>query len=179
MPLRILNDKSWLSLTKDEEIIVEENPSKWASLPAYAFGGLLLGIGVVVAFWFAIPEALVISLIGLLLALAEEIRRRFTWYVLTTEEVYVKTGIISQYPRHTRYDNLEDYEMDKSILERIFGFADIHLATAGTNEQELLMKNVPNAQSFKNEIVGQKDIAYERMYAKSREDAEQSGGAQN
>jgi uncharacterized membrane protein YdbT with pleckstrin-like domain len=177
MPLGILNDKSWLSLTKDEEVIDEANPSMWASLPAYIFSGVLIGIGVFVALYFGIPEALIISLVGFLLGSAEEIRRRFTWYVLTTEEVYVKTGIISQYPRHARYDNIEDHEMDKTIVERIFGFADIYLATAGSDGQELLISNVPDAQNFKNEIVSQIDIAHERMYANSRDEAEDSGGS--
>jgi uncharacterized membrane protein YdbT with pleckstrin-like domain len=178
MPFRILNDKSWLSLTKDEEIIHEVNPSFWASLPTYVFAGVLVGVGVLAALYFMIAPLLLVSVVGLILGVAEEIRRRFTWYVLTTEEVYVKTGIISQYPRHARYDNIEDHEMDKTIVERIFGFADIYLATAGSDGQELLMDNVPNAQDFKNEIVSQIDIAHERMYAKSRDEAELSGGAQ-
>lgn len=175
MVFSLLNDKDWITLTKDEEILEEHNPSVWASLPAYVFGGVLVGVGIIAAIYVTTP-ALGVSVLGVLLAAMEEIRRRFTWYVLTTEEVYLKTGIISQYPRSSRYDDVKDTYISQSVLERIFGFADVYLATPGTDGQEFKMANVPNAQEFKNQIANQIDIAHERAYLKSRDEAEDTGG---
>jgi membrane protein YdbS with pleckstrin-like domain len=157
-PVETVRDASWLNLTDGEDVVFATNPSIWPVVPELLMG-LIVIVGSVAGAIMYRWEVVFGVLLGLGLLGYFELARRRTWYVLTDEEVYIKSGIISTRKRHTRHERLQDTSYDVSIVERLLGFGDIHLTTSGTNAQEFLLQNVPNPSEFSQLITELIDAA--------------------
>lgn len=164
--------KDWITLTPDEKVVSARHPAIWPVLNQIVFGGILVVAGVWGAWEFSEVLFLLISIVGIGLAGYAELNRRKSWYVLTTEEVYKKFGIISVSTTHARYDDIQNAELNQSAIENLLDFGDVRLATAGNATTEFRLENIPDPSSFRSNIVRQIDIAQERAYNKSREEAE-------
>lgn len=170
-----LQDADWLVLTPDEEVISAKHPSIWPSLQQIVIGVIMAIVGIGVAIQVSI-FGLVLVPIGLMVAAIAEIQRRHRWYVLTTEQVWKKRGIISQRTVQSRFDDVENITLSKSITERVLNFGDIKILTSGTDMSEFRLENVPNPTQYKTKAIEQLDIVNERGYMQSREEAEEIAG---
>ena len=86
----------------------------------------------------------VIALLGLLLGLLAYLRYESVEYLVTTEELYVKRGFLSRSVRNLRLDRVQDSGFTQSAGQRLLGYGDVHVSTAGGSGVELTFENVPD-----------------------------------
>jgi len=101
---------------------------------------------------------LILIPIGLGVALFEYLKHITTFYVLTTNKLTRKRGIIRRDTIDVRYDNIEHARTMQSISERMFGYGDIEVATAGTSVAELRLNNVTDPKKADEIIDTGKDL---------------------
>ncbi|PSQ45874.1 hypothetical protein BRD17_00710 [Halobacteriales archaeon SW_7_68_16] len=147
----------WLHLGSTEEVIWAGHRTRYTLLPTFLLVGVLAAVGlglfverVLPAGFTFLPLALVV--IGLAIGGYRYLEWRTTIYVLTNQEIYSKSGIISRDVTHIRYERIQNTSMDQTILGRVLSFGDIIVFTAGTSLQELILDDVPNPSKL-GEIV--------------------------
>ena len=176
---------SWLHLTENEEVLWSGRQSRIPLLPSgLLIGIVLVAIGIVFVLGgpmvlLPIPDitltelpvlggmTVTVSLLStlvlvffVLLALLAEIstylRWRFTRYLITTQELYYRTGIIGESVVQIRLENIQNTGYSRSVIERLLGYGDISIETSGADTTELVMQNVPNPQSVNGILTNQR-----------------------
>lgn len=162
----------WLTLTDDEQVVWEGRPSPYPYL-----GGLLgpvglvaLGIAVaivaagVVSVGVPIPEAVpgvaiggALVALGVALALGRIISWWLTRYVVTTEEVYHKRGVVSRSVTNTRLDQIQNTRFTQSATGRLFSYGDVYVDTAGGGGTEIVFRHVEEPQRVVGRITEELD----------------------
>lgn len=157
----------WIHLVDKEQVRWSGRPSMFTLAPATAvtmiFG--VIGIGLTLLVRPVVTEAGWPAVIGdLPLALAVAgigygVLAYLTWlrllYVITDEEIYVKVGLISREVTQVPLTRVQNTSYNQSILERLLSFGDIHIYTAGTNAEDLVLENVPNPQRVNATLTAQ------------------------
>jgi uncharacterized membrane protein YdbT with pleckstrin-like domain len=150
----------WLHLTDDEEVLWNGHPSLYTigSDVLFSLFLIVVGIGLTAAFLIPldwVPEALaeqwaflplILVAAGIVFFAIQYGMVRRTHYVITTEEVYRKEGLISQDVLKIRHDRIQNTTCSQSALERLFSFGDITIYTAGSDDLEILLTNVSQPQ---------------------------------
>lgn len=141
------------ALTDGETIIVRFRPH-WKVLvaPVLVTVGLILAVLVV---WIAVPfpaivEVLVtVGLLGLLLATAGRafVAWATTHYVLTTERLITRRGLIAREGVEIPLENINDVNFSQSILERLLGAGDLLIESAGEVGQSRF-SDIPHPDRF-------------------------------
>lgn len=169
---------NWVTLTEGEEVLWDEHPSLlpylvgligeivliFLGLFILIAGGLggLLGLSLdlevpVVAISISTAIALVLILFGLL----GLTRTLLTWwstrYVVTTDELYKKTGVISRSVQNTRMEEVQNTSFDQSWFGRLASHGDVHIATAGTGGTEITYRHAPGPAEVVETITRQID----------------------
>ncbi|MBY5162815.1 PH domain-containing protein [Salsipaludibacter albus] len=161
-------------LTADEEIIHEFHAHWRVLLPAIGWIVLLLvAAGLVgplvddmsIGSW-ALSSALwlLAVLLGLALSVKPVINWLFTQYVLTTERIIVRRGIISRSGVEIPLENINNVHYSQRAIERMLGYGDVMLESAGATGQSRL-SNIPDPQQFQSEIYSARE---ERMFTLER-----------
>lgn len=83
-------------------------------------------------------------LIAVLFGALEYIGYMFMEYELHEDQVVVKSGIFWKRNKSMPYHKLTDAELLQGPLERMFGFADLALQTAGSGETEATLTGLEN-----------------------------------
>lgn len=91
-------------------------------------------------------------MVGGLFAAGELLSLLFMSYILQEDQVVVKTGIIWKRNRSMPYHKLTDAELSQGPIERIFGFANLSLQTAGSGEVEAVLCGLGNFTSIQMKI---------------------------
>jgi uncharacterized membrane protein YdbT with pleckstrin-like domain len=149
----------WVTLTEGEEVVLNRRPSvipyltrlAWpllvvlAGIGVWLVGAGALGLGVTV------PAALPLGLVGLVvvaLGLAWGAARLSGWwstrYLVTTDEVYLKTGLFSRSVTNARLDQIQNTSFTQTALGRLFSYGDVHLDTAGRGGTEMVFEGAAN-----------------------------------
>lgn len=160
----------WVTLTDGERIVWSGHPSLVTEVGSVLLGAILVAAGIAVAFGLA-PTAglplpfplslagLVLLAAGLLFAVAAYVRTRVTTYVLTTEEAYVKRGLLSRSVRNVRLGRVQNTGFTQSLGERLVGVGSVYIDTAGTDETEFVLASVPDPQRVNGLVTEQLDSA--------------------
>jgi uncharacterized membrane protein YdbT with pleckstrin-like domain len=148
----------WVTLTEGETVIWHSPPS----LRPYLLGmtvpvGLVLaGLAVlVVPVGAFLPGGTVglsaaarvggaglLALAGLVGVAVELLRWYSHRYLLTTEEVYHKRGLVSRSVTNVRIDRIETTQFTQSALGRLLSYGTVRVATAGTDRSEVVLSKV-------------------------------------
>lgn len=70
------------------------------------------------------------------------LRRWRIQYVLTTEEVYQKTGLFSRSVVNLPINHIQNIVYTQSFLERLLSYGTIQIDTAGEDGPEIILENV-------------------------------------
>lgn len=152
---------TWVTLTDGEEVIWQGRPTLVRYLGRLVVPLLLVALGVVV--WLlasdllglgvTLPAQVPATLVGalaVLAGLAAAARVVVAWwtvsYLLTTEEVYRKQGVVSREVQNLRLDRIQNTTFTQSLLGRVTSHGDVHIETAGTHGTEITFEDVPNPQ---------------------------------
>lgn len=162
----------WVTLTDGEEVVWSSPPALFPYLTTMAMPLLLLVAGLVV---FVVPvESVlpvdatvpgivrlgatgVLAVAGLLGVTVEVLRWRSRRFLVTTEEVYHKQGLISRDVTNVRLEQIQNTTYTQSVLGRLLSYGDVRITTAGTDRSEVVFRKVADPGSVVAEITRQLD----------------------
>lgn len=158
---------SWVTLEEGESIVRHDHPALIPYVLASVGSILLAVIGVVIvlvgqgtiALPFEIPDLIPLTWIGAAVILIGVIgigRTMLRWYsveyLLTTQEIYKKRGLVSRTITHFRLDQIQNTTTRQSVLGRVLGYGDVLIATAGTGHTEMVLKHVPDPEEILSQL---------------------------
>ncbi|MBA2348274.1 MAG: PH domain-containing protein [Solirubrobacterales bacterium] len=127
-----------MELRDDETMIFDGHPSPRATLELYAKGdGLALAVGAIL--WFLVSPAvgvLVALTLAFLTVLIGAIARRRVRYVITSQRLYIREGLLSKYEQQTRLDRIQDVSTRQSFFQRMLGIGTVDFDTAAGESDE-------------------------------------------
>jgi uncharacterized membrane protein YdbT with pleckstrin-like domain len=137
-----------MDLHPGEEILFDGHPSWRATLGFYVLGfvaavavgvvaGVLAGstIGVIVL----IAALAVVVLVGL-------IRRIGTHYLVTTQRLRIRRGILARRVQQTQLDRVQNVNTDQSFFERVLQIGTVDFDTAGTDDSDFTFRGIANPE---------------------------------
>jgi len=116
----------WLDLESDEEIVWSGEPELLGSLWVFA-------LGIVMIPFFGV---------GLLVIAAAYLDLKNTAYVITTDSVFKKTGVLSRKVVDIGHGNIQDTGYSQSVLGRRYGFGTVEISTAGGSGVEMSLGDI-------------------------------------
>ena len=127
-----------LSLDPGEDVV-------WMGRPAFEtlYGTILSGL------------LLTVVLIGFLILLGlpfAYLRIQNTDYVVTTESLYVKSGIFSTNIETVDLDRIQNTEYNRSFWGKQFDYGSISISTAGSSGAEISFDGIPDAPAVRDRI---------------------------
>jgi uncharacterized membrane protein YdbT with pleckstrin-like domain len=127
-----------MDLHEGERVVFEGHPAKRAALSYYLpFGLLVIVAAVVVAAAVSIVIGIVVAVVLLLLLwLVGHIKRTAIDYVVTTQRLYIRRGILSKREQQTRIGRVQNVNTRQSLLERMLRVGTVEFDTAGTDDSE-------------------------------------------
>lgn len=149
-------------LTDDETILREFHPH-WRVLLPIAGWAVLFGFIAAMVWFFearvpdndvraAGPIAVMAAVaLTVLLSIRPLIRWYATRYVLTSERIVVRTGILSRSGVEIPLENINNVLFSQSMVERALGYGDVLVESAGSQGQSRL-QDIPDPESFQSEI---------------------------
>lgn len=144
-------------LTDDESVVAEVRPH-WRVLLAPVFWLILTAGAVFAAFqvndppgWL-IPTVTLLSLTFLLgLGVPPLVRRHFTLYVVTTERIVVRTGVVSRSSKEIPIESISNVVFSQRVAERLLGYGDVLLESSGETSATVL-QDVPDPEELQSQI---------------------------
>jgi uncharacterized membrane protein YdbT with pleckstrin-like domain len=155
------------ALTAEEEVVVELHPHVWSMFkPAAALAGaVLLGAIVLANLDVQAIELLVALLILVALGwfLLHLTRWVSTWFVLTSERVVYREGLVAKRSIEIPLDSISAVLFEQRIVERMLGFGDITIQSSASEGDAVF-------NDIRKPSLVQKTI-YEEMSASKDRDA--------
>jgi len=93
----------------------------------------------------------IVVLVWLVYAGSRVLNWRFTQYVLTTERLIVRTGIISKHGKEIPLENINDVGFSQGPIERTLRYGDVLIESAGEHGQSVLA-DIPDPEQFHTEV---------------------------
>ncbi len=138
-----------MDLHPGEHVVFEGHPS-WRAVLSFYIGGVVGAavIAVVVAliasvFWGILAGAVLVALVivfGL-------IKRMSTTYLVSTQRLYIRRGLLAKRVQQTRIDRVQNVNTDQSLRERMLGVGTVDFDTAGSDDSEFKFVGIANPAS--------------------------------
>lgn len=125
----------WLTLDPDEEVVWSGIPHELSLVPALAVG---------------VPLSLI--LVGIPIVVSAYLGRKNTEYVLTTDALYKKRGILSRDVKRIGFEKVQDTSYSQDFLGTRFGYGTVEISTAGGAGVELSFDNVPDPKRVQERV---------------------------
>ena len=148
-------------LTDDEDILHQFRPHWKVLLPALGWAMVLAAL-VGVAFaaldlrWGGYASAAAVT-IWLLLSAKAVIAWLWTNYVLTTERIIVRSGMVARTGTEIPLENIVNVLYSQRIIERLLGYGDVLVESAGSQGQSRL-EDIPDPEAFQSEIYRAREL---------------------
>ncbi|WP_348609302.1 PH domain-containing protein [Halobaculum rarum] len=134
----------WLSLDPEEEVVWTGKPHSMSLVPALVVG---------------VPLSLV--LVGIPIIVVAYLSRENTEYVITTEALYVKRGVVSRDVKRVGFEKVQDTSYAQDFFGTQFGYGSVDVSTAGGSGVELSFDNVADPKRIQ-------ELVNERIRARDR-----------
>ena len=148
-------------LLADHEDVVFDLRPHWLALAVPLFWTVVSLILLIVGSRLAADQTWettgqrVVSLVALVLwiflAVVPFLRWRFTMFVLTTDRLITRTGVIAKRSKEIPLERINDVAFSQSVFERIVGAGDLLIESAGERGQERIT-NVREPEQVQLEI---------------------------
>jgi uncharacterized membrane protein YdbT with pleckstrin-like domain len=152
----------WVTLTGDERVVWSGRPSLYPIVTSILVGVLIAVFGL--ALYWALPNDLQYRWLayllvpgGLLVTGIAYVRHRSTYFVVTNNEVYKKTGIFSREVTSLRVDRIQNTTFTQSLGQRLLSYGDVHIDTAGSGGTEIVFESVEDPQEVSSLLSEQLD----------------------
>jgi len=127
----------WLTLDGDEEVVWSGTPHESSLVPALVVG---------------VPLSLV--LVGLLIIAGAYLQRENTRYVVTTDGLYKKTGVLSRDVQRIDFGKIQNTSYSQGFFGARFGYGNVDVSTAGGSGVEMRFRSVPDPRALQQRING-------------------------
>jgi uncharacterized membrane protein YdbT with pleckstrin-like domain len=143
----------WSTLAKPVALLVVVLAATIGALVWKTLAGLIVGIVLVLtAAWVA----------------QRIIRRRNINFVLTTDRLVYRSGIVSKHGKEIPLERVNDIAFHQSVFERLIGTGDLSIESAGAQSRETF-GDIPHPSAVQNEI-------YRQMEARANRQADRTSG---
>jgi uncharacterized membrane protein YdbT with pleckstrin-like domain len=135
-----------MDLHPGEQVVFEGHPS-WRALLSFYIGGVVGAavIGVIVALITSTVVGILVgvALIGLVLVVGL-FRRMTTTYMVSTQRLYIRRGLLSKRVQQTRIDRVQNVNTDQRLRDRILRVGTVDFDTAGTDDSDFTFVGIAN-----------------------------------
>ena len=135
-----------MDLHPGEDVVFEGHPS-WRALLSFYFGGIVaaVAVAVVVALIASSVTGVVVGivLIGLVLVVGF-VRRMTTTYMVSTQRLYIRRGLLSKAIQQTRIDRVQNVNTNQRLRDRILRVGTVDFDTAGTDDSDFTFVGIAN-----------------------------------
>jgi uncharacterized membrane protein YdbT with pleckstrin-like domain len=135
-----------VDLHPGERRVFEGHPS-WRALLAFYIGGIAgaVAIAVVVGLLtsFAVGMLLGVVLVAAVLGFGL-FKRMSTTYLVTTQRLYIRRGLLSKREQQTRIDRVQNVNTEQSLRERMLRVGTVDFDTAGSDDSEFRFVGISN-----------------------------------
>lgn len=76
----------------------------------------------------------------------------FTVYRLSTDRLFLKTGMLNIKEDEVRLYRIKDVSLSRSFIQRIFGLGTIHVSSSDSNLKDFDIKNIKKSSEIKEKI---------------------------
>jgi uncharacterized membrane protein YdbT with pleckstrin-like domain len=146
-----------MDLHPGEEILFDGHPSWRATLGFYVVGFVVAVIaGVVAGVAAGSAIGVVVVLVALAIVLVVGFLRRLgTHYLVTTERLRIRRGILARRVQQTQLDRVQNVNTDQSFFERVLQIGTVDFDTAGTDDSDFTFRGIADPE----QVVGAVDRA--------------------
>jgi uncharacterized membrane protein YdbT with pleckstrin-like domain len=146
-----------MELHPGEHVVFEGHPS-WRALLSLYIGGIVAAaaVGVVVALITSVVVGVLVgaALFGLLLVFGL-VKRMSTTYLVSSQRLYIRRGLLSKRVQQTRIDRVQNVNTEQSLRQRILRVGTVDFDTAGSDDSEFRFVGIANP----TEVAGAVDRA--------------------
>lgn len=133
-----------MDLHPGEQIIFKGHPS-WRSTMQFYLGGLLFAAaaGVIAGLVedTGLGIAVGLALLAVLLVVGW-IKRLSTNYLVTTERLHIRKGIVARNVQETRIERVQNVNTSQSVIQRLLQVGTVDFDTAGTDDYQFQVTGV-------------------------------------
>ena len=76
---------------------------------------------------------------------------------LKPDEVEYIKGIFRQKSKEIKYKDIKLIEVEQTVMQRLLNIGDLSIASAGTSDKEIEVKNMPSPREVRDEIQARQD----------------------
>src|SRR4051812_1825145 len=133
-----------MDLHPGEDILFDGHPSWRATLGFYVLGFVAAVAAGIVGGVIPGSTGGVIGLIALLAAviLVGLIRRLATHYLVTTQRLRIRRGILSRHVQQTQLERVQNVNTNQSFFERVLQIGTVDFDTAGTEDSDFTFRGI-------------------------------------
>ena len=135
-----------MDLHPGEEVVFEGHPSWRGVLSFYVYGvggAVILGILIGLVGETVIGSIVAVAGIALVLV-AGLLKRMATHYVVTSQRLRIRRGILAKKVQQTRIDRVQNVNTDQRLLDRILRVGTVDFDTAGTDDSDFTFRGIAN-----------------------------------
>ncbi len=129
-------DFDWLSLEEDEEVIWEGEPKMNSIIPAIIIGIMLIPI----------------AGLGLFIIAGAYLHIKNTDFLVTSDGVYKKTGIISRRVKKIGFSKIQDISFNQGVFGRKYNYGNVDISTAGGQQVDMRFNSVESPKEVQEII---------------------------
>ncbi|TML86664.1 MAG: PH domain-containing protein [Actinobacteria bacterium] len=156
-PRKLLND--------NEDVILDLRPHWWfLSGPVTAVVltvALTIFVAAIGAPGLLLVAALALVLVTLVWLLLRFLRWTTTNFVVTTDRLVFRSGVLSKQGREIPLERVNDITFHASLFERVIGAGDLVIESAGERGQQMFT-DIPHPMQVQNEVYRQIEAAQQR-----------------
>jgi len=157
-------------LNDGEDVILDLEPH-WSTLAKPVAVLVVVLAATIVAFALNSLAGLIVGVVLVLTAAwvgQRIIRRRNINFVLTTDRLVYRSGIVSKHGKEIPLERVNDIAFHQSVFERLIGTGDLSIESAGAQSRETF-GDIPHPSAVQNEI-------YRQMEARANRQADRTSG---
>src|SRR4051794_14344425 len=146
-----------MDLHPDEEIVFEGHPSWRGVLSFYISGvGAAVVLGIVVGLIAGSVIGSVVAVAGIAAVIIGGLLKRIaTHYVVTTQRLRIRRGILAKKVQQTRIDRIQNVNTQQRFIDRVLRVGTVDFDTAGTDDSDFTFRGIADP----DEVVGAVDRA--------------------
>jgi len=143
-----------MDLHPGEQVVFEGHPS-WRGLLSFYIGGVAAAavIGVIVALIASTFVGVLagVAVLGLMIVFGL-VKRQATTYLVSTERLYIRRGLLSKRVQQTRIERVQNVNTEQSLRERLLRVGTVDFDTAGTDDSEFRFVGIADPGAVVNAV---------------------------
>jgi uncharacterized membrane protein YdbT with pleckstrin-like domain len=135
-----------MDLHPGEEIVFEGHPS-WRGVLSFYLKGLAIALAIGAILFFASSTGtgiLAFAIVMALVIIVGLIMRMSTRYVISTERLNIRTGILSKRVQQTSINRVQNVNTEQTVIDRLLRVGAVDFDTAGTDDSDFTFHGVAN-----------------------------------